>query len=942
MARAITSPELSLLRSDQQYTFLSLFVHKPIAVMTGTVAAAPETNDEVSQVSYTLTGGAAASVLDGMTVLIGSAAGGHDIGIIRARSASGGVLYIGTTSDINWQAGQHITVIEDWLIWARKLAYSAGVWQMEGEVDYTDQHANCIPVPVLGPTVAVLPYNGSPVTLNPSAAGSWAPGSTISAYSWTATGASATADMATATPTITYNAPGVYLVKCTVTAATGASATGYRYVYVPGTGYQPAVNFMVAKLYGDLQSGGWQFDVTMYDTAELDGIRPQALVALYARDFYGGTEQSIGPIAGYENVIAIGWIDGATINWHPEQGAVQFTVKGPAAWMQKISAWPVSLIDTTGTPADWMSIQGLTVDKGLWHLMTWRSTTAKIIDVIPSGDTRRAFDCSGNLGSLWEQLKAFGVKIGAEPACDRYGRLHLMTDSQVTPIASRSSIPVVMDLTKSDWQDQINITRRHYKVTSLLEVAGFYYANGEWGALLARAPGNAMYNTGAMGSRYNWLFNSQEQANEIAGLLLAQQNNEYPSVDLQIAANNRMIDITPPQYITVTMSSGDNPLGLVWTGKRLIPRRVELSFDPATGMLTTGLELEGETGQVHAVPVIYPTVPTENMPALPDFDLFDWSITPINFGPPGEYIPPGIGVDPNSVCHTSTSAPENGPYDVGIYGVKTNVQTISQGINFIIRSSAHTHKTRYEIRGRFQKWNTTYLRWDDTTEDGFYSVEAATHEGDAIVGIKDVVSNPMIRSGLLVGGDVSRLAYAINIRWAAGTAVFWPDTITLARVAADGGTMTHWRKGQGTRVHVEGLTHSSGGGPAIDTQTRFMVYMTDSSGFQYQGVPYYLHVAASTAVAVRSATIRSGISGANIGPGLRYPAGDDAGDDAYFAEYTHPIGTPSGKDFTVGLITSEYFLVNNTYGMEIEVQPHPMYRIIFSGFYLYNICPPLA
>jgi len=936
MARAITGSELTLLRSDSQHSLLSLFVHKPTAVFSATVGTPPVSNDKVSQVNYTLTGGSAAAVIDGMTCLIGTAAGGYDIGIIRARGAAAGVLSIGTCSDIAWATGQHITVLADWNIWARMIAYNDGLWNIEGEAAYSDQHTNCLPVPVLGPTVAVLPYNGSPVVFSPSAAGSWVPGSTITGYAWSAVGASVTANMDTASPTITYYGPGVYQVTCTVTAANGQSATGYRVVYVPGAGALPAVNFSVEKVYGELQGGGWQFEVTMYDPTELSGIRPQALVVLYARDIYGSTEQSIGPLAGYENVIAIGWIDGSTINWHPEQGAVQFTVKGPAAWMQKISAWPVSLIDVTGTPTDWMSMQALTVDKGLWHLMTWRSTASKVIDIIPSGDTRRSFDCSGNLGSLWDQLKAFGVKIGADPACDRYGRLHLATDIQVTPLASRSSVPVVMDLTKSDWQDQINITRRGYKVTSLLEVAGFNYNGGNWGAIVARSPGNAMYNTGAMGSRYNWIFNDQSQANEIAGLLLAQQNNEFPTIDFVMAANNRMIDITPPQFLTVTMASGDNPLGLTWTGKRIIPRRVELNFDQDNGIVTTQIEAEGETGQVHAITVIYPTVPIENIPTIPLFPgLNSFPIVPISFGTPEPFLPPQPGVDPDSTCYTDTAAPANGPYDLAVYGARDSMHPVSRDYHFYLRSSAHTNLTRYEIRGRFQKRVNGV--WQDTAEDGFYIVQAHIHyTGDYIAGIKDAVTNPNVRTGVLPGGLSSQDIDAITVT-IANSFTFNPNEVTFeassendAWVTLKTGSQVWWKKGSGacaTWTGFKGYTT----GAVYSARLTHKVVFNNPAGESWQGKFFLVNVKATPA----DATILS--SEISIGGGLSWRQLTAA--RQYYGEEQN-----SSLIHNLGLRAGGYLARNTQFDFTLNVEVYPVsdYRILFGGMYLYNICPPIA
>lgn len=945
MARAISSEELTLLRSDNQRSLLKLYIDKPSTVITARVSAVPASNDEVTQVTINSVAGTVADVLDGMTVLIGTAAGGYDVGIIRARSATATTLSVGSTSDILWAVDQYITVLDDFQIWARPLRYSDGLWNIEGEVAYTNQHAVMKPVPVLGPTVAVLPLTGATVTFSPTAAGSWVPGSTIASYVWTAPGASSTANMTTAAPTIQYNAPGVYRVRCALTAANGATATGHRIVYVPGTGAAPAENFQIDKLTGDLQSGGWQFSVTLYDPAELAGIRPRALVVLYAEDYYGATKQSIGPISGYENIIALGWIDGATIDWNPEVGLVKFTVKGPAEWMQKTSSWPVSLLDSTNTPADWMTIQNLTIDKALWHMVMWRSTIANMIDVYPNSDTHRSFDCSGNLGSLWEQLKAFAVKIGADPICDRYGRLFMETDSQLVPVASRSSIPVVMDVTKDDWQDTINLQRRDYRQVSLIEVAGFCYAT-DWSAVIARAPGNAMSQTGSMTSRYNFLFANQSEANSIAALLFAKENNQFPAIPIQLAANNRMIDIAPRQYLSLTVAAADTPLGIAWTAEKIIPRRVEYSLDKDSGMLLAGIECERATVPISpSIEVIVPTVPGVNLPGLPDWDNYDWPTLPGLYGNPEPYIPPEPSIDPDSTCYSDTAAPANGPYDLGVYGPKYTSNDIYQAFRCYVRSSAHDNMTRYEIHGRFQKWNAITQIWEDTLDDDWYQVWAHTSEGSDIVGVKDVVTNPNVRTGTLPGGLTSQLINTMQVMFS-GSALE-PDSVVAYEnydssrsVLVSEGSQSWWHKGRGIGFKWVGLTFVPGGAPVVQGFS-YGLSINPPSGVDYSDQWYLVHIRATGGDAGHigfehyvGPLAHADLAGSD---GFSFPI-----DGNYFGNLKDPFTTQTNS---LGLRRTAFPVTwGQTYVFtwDMEVYPFPNYRIVFDNFLLYNICPTLS
>jgi hypothetical protein len=60
-------------------------------------------------------------------------------------------------------------------------------------------------------------------------------------------------------------------------------------------------------------------------------------------------------------------------------------------------------------------------------------------------------------------------------------------------------------------------------------------------------------------------------ANELAGLILAQTNADHPHIDVNLAANHRMIDICPRQYCTLTVAASDTPRGVSFTQQTHYP-----------------------------------------------------------------------------------------------------------------------------------------------------------------------------------------------------------------------------------------------------------------------------------------------------------------------------------------------------------------------------------
>jgi hypothetical protein len=100
-----------------------------------------------------------------------------------------------------------------------------------------------------------------------------------------------------------------------------------------------------------------------------------------------------------------------------------------------------------------------------------------------------------------------------------------------------------------------------------------------------------------------------------------------------------LIDVVPNQYITLSISAGDTPLGIVWTTKRLIPRSVTYQRDAKTGAFTADLDCEAEaigiTGVTYTPPAVSstPTPPVGTSgpvyPPTPTVTLikrFGWSL----------------------------------------------------------------------------------------------------------------------------------------------------------------------------------------------------------------------------------------------------------------------------------------------------------------------------
>jgi len=673
---------LETLRTDKQWSKLYLAVDVPATVFICRVNKATFTTlDNVVQITYDLNGitpiGLYTDVLPGMTCYVGTTGTGtglYDLGMVRIRkSPIEFTLYIGRTSEIAWVDNLILTVVDDFGLWAKHLRQVGGTFYMDWDIAYADQHSALNPVVLMGPD-AVLWLTGETVNFTPTAAASWVLGSTIgsSSYSW-GISPSATATVAsggtTATPTITISAAGIYRVSCTIIAANGKISTGYRKIFVYSAASMPATTFAIRNVAGDWQTGGWAFEVEMPTGATLTTIRDRTKIILFAKDYYGETETEIGPITGYENIICAGWIIGESIDWNAEQSKVTFKVEGPATWIDNMTGFPPGVEYMTSLIMEaWSSMPTLTLDKGLFHLLYWRSTVCDVMDVTLIGNTDKAGAVEAPVGSLWQQLTNIAEgRILAHPCCDRYGRLFVQIDTQY--LADNSSVPVTMAITKADWGDSVNPERNPFPQTSVLDLSGMYYDGSVYTPYFSKSPGNTFKRLGKPQRIENLILHNQTDTNTLAGLVCGFQNNDYPHVTIPLAANNRLIDICPRQLVTMTMAAGDTPRGIVWTDKQLIPRRVEFEYDETSGQITTNLDCEGVATPELSVTYIPPTNAIINNP----------NNNPPTFGPPGGiWFPPTIwfppvinnpngpdgpgGLDQNAVCKSANPGSINGPY----------------------------------------------------------------------------------------------------------------------------------------------------------------------------------------------------------------------------------------------------------------------------------------
>jgi len=640
MARAYTAGELVTLRSSGHATRIQVAFPEFHTIYTAELDTVPTSNDQVGEIAFTNGSGTLGDVLADMTLYVGTSAGAFDLGMCRIRKAPiAGTFYVGEISEIEWDAGGtiYLTVVDDYGLWSRPVRLVSGVAKMEYDVDYSDQHEDFDPVPVLG-SHKVGKLSGGTVTvqLGPSAdTASWVEDSTISSYAWVIAGADSISNAAIASPTAVFSTAGTYLAYCTVTAANGKSFKGVRYIVI----YDDDNPLKQARLRGwsyDYESGGLAFNIEMDTGAGVSAIRKRALAILVTEDTLDNVSESPPcPINGSENILGIGWIAQENIDFHQKSSAVEFTIHNAAYWMKSMEGYLSGIEITAATPDDWTNMQALTVRRMLWHFLHWRTTATRIMDVTLTSDTKYMAGLKTITGALWEQVNTIALTtIFARPGVDRFNRLFVEVEPQME--ASRGSIPEVITLTESDWSS-IKVLETH-DVLSMLYWSGVSVnASGDPLAYVSLSPGHIHKRYGSTETGANYLVSSQSQCNQMCGLYFGWKNNAF-QYEIDLVHAPRLLDLWPRQYINLTVSAAEDPRGVGYDGSA-VPRRLEFRHNPQAGALDVFLVVEPETFEGLSINgdipdsvddgAIPPLPPLPSLPPLPPIDL---ALTPVVVG----------------------------------------------------------------------------------------------------------------------------------------------------------------------------------------------------------------------------------------------------------------------------------------------------------------------
>ena len=625
MAHVLSSGEKATQRLQRQWSKSHLAIPEYHVIYSARLAGVPTINDLVAEINFSDGIGTLADVLPDMTLYVGTTAGGHELGMCRIRKAplddcSDGTFYIAETSEIVWVDECHLTVVDDYQLWAKPLRTVSEVPYMDWDVAYSDQHADFDPVPVMGCDAVARLVNGTvDVLLGPSAdTAAWVIDSTVASVLWTIDGATAIDDDTAVNPTATFTAAGTYLAYCQFTAANGKTFTGVRTIIIWDDANPLIEDFQIRG--GRMDGEGCSFEVTLFNHFSKTDLRLRSKVILCTEDFANNQQITLpGQIAGRENIVCIGWITDIDTSRQSEFGEISFTVESAEFWMKRIPDYPFGLEFKTGTAAAWTDMPSLTVDRALWHFLHWRSTATRIMDVTLTDDTRMATRFNVMRSNLWERLEQVAdPTIFANVGIDQFGRLFVSIEPQMVPLADRTW-PEVMTIEDSDIEGDISWTRRDVKELAMLFLSGISVdETGAASSFFSMSPGHSYGHHGGEESQDNYLVASQENSNQLCGLYYGWRNNDPYDLNINFAHSMRILGIWPRQTFYYEVPDGDDPRGIGF-GKAFIIREIDFEHDPDTGFISFSARMEPEAPQGPSVNGDVPTMEDIDF-SMPDLD----------------------------------------------------------------------------------------------------------------------------------------------------------------------------------------------------------------------------------------------------------------------------------------------------------------------------------
>ena len=617
------------LRKRPHRSKLWLSIYRPKEVFSAQVTGSFSFGDRT--IDYYRQSGSYSSTYENITLLVGTRPGSGDIARVRAKSVTGTDVEV-AENNIIWETGQNLTFI-DYIdiaaVYPRIIKDPSDddnvIFYKDWDIIYSGQNSVYGTFPNAGSHRAAFLETGS-VSLFWSATGTYNVASQSLTYNWAFEGGTPTGSSAFEPGWVSYDTPGHYKTRLIVTAANGAIDTTYRYVSIyerPEEGSSnPIVKWSLNDISGSRSEGGYTASIRVWD--ELGDIEPNALVVIFADDWYGDEYASIGGAKNNSKIFMSGYILKETIKFNYKEGWAEFEIGSPTEVMKQAEGFSVSC-ESKQSPTTWFQLKNMTVSKAIYHYLRWHSTILSVSDFQYTGEDKLVQYFDVDRSSLYDAIHSF-VSEGllGEVVSDRQGKIwaEISETGYQNPF---TSIQQTTEVQRNDRVGEPDISLRRTADVSFVEMGGIVY-NGSlantFQALLSNAPSTTpLYRGKTDGSKQGLILDSQSQLNQITGNYLADKNSPIDSVSLSLAGNYRNYDIAPQKRMFLLVDETDAPNTISLIGKHFKMTSMSWLYDAEKETLFPDVELKQVVTGTSAQTVIIPPAPLTGGYGYPPYGL---------------------------------------------------------------------------------------------------------------------------------------------------------------------------------------------------------------------------------------------------------------------------------------------------------------------------------
>lgn len=599
-----------------------VYLHTPVTIFAAQINMASVTYPVTTLTFDTVTTGAYTDIQVDMTLLLGTSAGGDDLGRVRVQNpATSTTITIPRTSqgledgELTVEDDAYITVWDDYRVWS-KIPYidADGNQKKDTNISVGDYTGTDIPpVANCGPGFADYIDGDDIITVEFDASTSFAmaDGETIATYAWDIKdGTVLTGDIDEVTLVASFPA-GFRWVALTVVDTNG----------IPHTARCPVLAV-------DAEA-----DVT------LPHVEPELSITKEGQRLTLRVTQDIPQATYPDGTLVIFW-DGSSgdpddrsaiqfIGWEQSNNAegratrtgllrgTQLTCVDVAGRLASLPGFPQSL-ERAATVDNWDKMIDPNMDKYIHYLLLWHSTALSLADYFPSGTgSDYPFVIFASEGeSLYDQVEneAKGLIPTHHFTCNRRGQLQVVPDPMLQPIVDRTATSQGNFTEATIASIRFAYTRpprTHWlRGYALLTATGYTDVDGVDTLLTVNciAPGDAPGQGLGEVTTSEGLARSQSALNTAKGHEYARLNSRYgpisviPTVDEDFDA----VDPADLEWVALTITSAtDAQRGLTFDDVRCQVKEIRRRWDNTrTGTVRHGeFTLEVETSGPPAVTV---------------------------------------------------------------------------------------------------------------------------------------------------------------------------------------------------------------------------------------------------------------------------------------------------------------------------------------------------